>query len=102
MVGREPTLGKNAKDLEESDGNIWGEGLFRFNRPMDTSEGKYKPEAFQVPVNKEGNAGTILRVLLHEKGEDSAVVIIGLRISCQDLEAVTFLRSGRFHWILNC
>ena len=60
-------LEKNAKNQEESDSNIMSEGLFRFNRPMDTSEENYKPEVFQFPVNKDGNTETIFRILFHEK-----------------------------------
>ena len=66
-------MGKNSKKLEDEDGFVYSEGFFRFSKPMDMNEDKYKAEVFECPVDADGNKGTILQVLFLEKNEERKV-----------------------------
>ena len=66
-------MGKNSRKLEDEDGFVYSEGFFRFSKPMDMNEDKYKAEVFECPVDADGNKGTILQVLFLEKSEERKV-----------------------------
>ena len=49
---------KNAKKLRDNDGYIYSEGLYIFQKPMDTNV--IHPHLFQTAVNANNNQGLIL------------------------------------------
>ena len=61
------SMGSNSSNMEEDDGFIYSECLFRFVKPMDCSDNKYKTDVFECPVDANGNKGTILKILFLEK-----------------------------------
>ena len=60
------SVGLNASNMRDDNGEIWSEGLFTFNHQM---EQEFKDKLFVVEVDQEKNKAAILQIVFEEQGK---------------------------------